>query len=278
MDAICAQLEAMPRINSDQVREKISALARTASISNPQINTPLSPVPLSRTSSVSVEKAARLLGQAKKGPILVRMGKALLRHPMMTVAVLTVWTVAALTLAFKGNNVGDAIEAPKKSFAENPAPAMTVRSAVDARPPAVSEIAASPGKKSDSILQAPRSKREPIHRGPSPKKDPIVPKQPIFVPHAPPDSNPIVEPPRPLPPKPQTGFRIGSREEAFLYIDGALIGLLKGVIKYFPHPPGRVHVQIKAEDCMSFDTVLTLVEGDSTVVGWRQPRCGKRDN
>jgi hypothetical protein len=96
------------------------------------------------------------------------------------------------------------------------------------------------------------------------------PSPPIGIPSFAPVTKPV-EPPQ----VPPTVFRIGSRSDAaFLYIDGVLSGIVS-LLKAYAHPPGRVHLQIKAEDCMSWDTTFTLSAGDSITIGYRNPRCTK---
>jgi hypothetical protein len=69
-------------------------------------------------------------------------------------------------------------------------------------------------------------------------------------------------------------FSIGSRNpNSVLYIDGQTIGLLNSRMRSFKHDPGRVHIQIRADDCMTYDTSFVIKEGDSTMIGWRAPDC-----
>jgi len=82
-------------------------------------------------------------------------------------------------------------------------------------------------------------------------------------------------PPVPAPVRTPPAFRIGSRiPAAFLYIDGRQIGLLRS-LSTFTHAEGQVHLQIRADDCLTWDTVITVSEGDTAKIGFRNPVCGR---
>jgi serine/threonine protein kinase len=283
MEMVQSLLEQMPRIDSDDVRNRISELAKTASTSSPQIVSPISPTPLSRTSSSSIEskdvaqvaretitKAPRLLATRK-----IRWGLAVLI------------SAAVALMLYAGQNDKNESRAPFIRIA----PANVLRSQVtplrpkleadttDARaqvPVVALTDTARELKPANHLDEAPK-RHAGVPRSNSVATVPVSTAQPVhtavgtedsltLVPPAPP---PVIVPPE----KRASYFRIGSRIESFLYIDGDLVGLLRGGLKTYQHDPGTVHVQIKAEDCMTYDTLFVLHEGDSSLVGWRQPRC-----
>jgi serine/threonine protein kinase len=280
MDAVCAQLESMPRMDMDKMREKIAAFARTASMSSPQINTPLSPVPLSRTSSVSLEKNANARSPRSTSQLFepIRRRPFISAGAAMIIVVLSGWGL----LTGHDNFV---VTGPKKLVASEttapspllPAPA-PVRSSVGvssadtfatkSAPPASHEFAKS---KTNPL---PENTNKQSQKRPQPIKTSPPPSLPLVVPIAIQETPAVqVEPPAPKPPP---VFSIGSHNvEAVLYVDGQTIGLLNSRMHSFKHDPGRVHIQIKAEDCMTFDTTFVLKEGDSTMVGWRAPDCNR---
>ena len=71
----------------------------------------------------------------------------------------------------------------------------------------------------------------------------------------------------------KTGCESRRDPQSVLYIDGQTIGLMNSRMRSFKHDPGRVHIQIKADDCMTYDTSFVIKEGDSTMIGWRAPDC-----
>jgi serine/threonine protein kinase len=79
-------------------------------------------------------------------------------------------------------------------------------------------------------------------------------------------------------PAPVTGppgaIRIGSRIPlTVLYLNGRSFGLLGEGTQTVDAGPGPVRVRISAKDCASWDTTLTVRSRDTTVVGYRSPRC-----
>jgi serine/threonine protein kinase len=292
MDAVCNQLEAMPRMDTDKVREKIAAFARTASISNPQISTPLSPMPLSRTSSVSIEGKHR---SQRSGQSTTHNGffAPLRRHPILSAtAIVAIAGVSSATLLMNHGKIRiagpsnlAASESPRslQPLTQNPviqAPiADSVHSDTTLLPkPLLADTHKAPAPKSEQTADNKKKRADPPLRviPPAPPPPPAPAENTNSLVPAVDDkeqSPAFVEPPAPKPPP---VFSIGSHNvEAVLYIDGQTIGLLNSRMHLFKHDPGRVHVQIKAEDCMTFDTVFVLKEGDSTMIGWRAPNCNR---
>ena len=292
MEAICTELDGMPRINTDQVREKIVSLAKTASISSPRINEPLSPLPISRTSE-QLKATPKPVIEPKSGSNVVL--RFVRRRPWVSVAAM-VMPAAATAAVFQFSH--REIQPPVFRV---PA-ATTTRGPLLANPPVVE--AATGFERSDTGIATARSDstrkkiseaelkvpaiidspgRSKIEDSRQPRKKeiekiavPIVRNAPTPPPAEPPDNAESLVVAVPLTkPKPPTAFNVGSRlPGAVFYVDNVLMGIRSGRTT-FPHNPGVVHLQIKAEDCMTFDTVFVLLEGDTAQIGWRNPKCGK---
>jgi serine/threonine protein kinase len=281
MDAICTQLESMPRIDSDKMREKIAAFARTASLSSPQINQPVSPTPLSRTSSVSLEKPVS--SDTSVRARTYRLLSPIRHHPFVTAAiVITIGAATGATLLVDSRTLS--VSGPAKLSASEAAPPVSVPSArapasveqkpsiADTTPAAVKPKAREaeqprnqPAPPTKKIQAAPQTQSQ-VAAPASSATQPLLEPAPASIQESPP-----VEPPAPKPPP---IFSIGSRNpQSVLYIDGQTIGLMNSRMRSFKHDPGRVHVQIRADDCMTYDTSFVIKEGDSTMIGWRAPDC-----
>jgi serine/threonine protein kinase len=309
MEALCTHLESMPRINADKIREQIISLARTASSSSPQISEPLSPLPQSRTST---EIPANAPAPSAFSSGIKNAGKLIKRRPIISgaVALLAVAITSTLisasgssatsrrlssTIASQTNGLDRNVKVPATSLPPTAPARIGVDSTAELRSAAV--VVAH----SDSTSPARNPLTEPLPSNNSPsngtsglktsfRDTPRAPKSapkprqvdvedvskkaaelPLAIlPFAPETSKPV-EPP----PLPQSAFRIGSRNSAaFLYIDGVFSGIVNQ-LRAHPHPAGRVHLQIRAEDCMSWDTAFSLSAGDSALIGYRNPSCTK---
>ena len=280
MDAICTQLESMPRMDTDKMREKIAAFARTASLSSPQINQPVSPTPLSRTSSVSLEKPGTD-NSSLRAPIH-RFIAPVRGHPFITAAIVVVVAAASGASLFVNRQsvsvTGPKILAASESNRSSPLPQPASSVIPEVKAPDV-DIAPKkvPAKSRDA--EKPKTQSAPVARKDQPAQQP----QSHVVPPPPGMTNPLVvpapataqeQPVEPSAPKSPPVFLIGTRKsDAVLYIDGQTIGFMNSRMRWFKHEPGRVHIQIRADDCMTYDTSFVIKEGDSTSIGWRGPDC-----
>lgn len=299
----------MPRINADKVREKIISLARTASLSSPQIRQPISPSPRSRPSAeLPVERPSQR-GHSSGFASAVAVIR---RRPWLSgAAAAAMIGVAAFALsANKGTTQRIVSENPSRLGSDSAVSLARTSTPLEAeQPPAVSRspVTDSSGRlvtattsvngPNPEMKESSRTKPEALHktseRGSkevSPRPAPTqansstdgrveVPSQKVL-PGEPSGTSRLgfaTEPPVvvALPLRAPTAFRIGSRiSAAFLYVDGGLVGRI-GALGVYAHPPGQVHLQIQAEDCMTWDSVFVLKEGDTAVVGYRNPRCIK---
>jgi serine/threonine protein kinase len=314
MEVLYGQLEAMPRINADAMRDKITSLARTASLSHPQISEPQSPIPASRSSA----EIATPPGQAQKPRgVSAPLTQFVRRRPWLSVGITAGVLSAVIALktvssAGHGAPTGNTTSRPPRvgltqRSAERPAisDSPSVKSHVDEttsfplsatsspkknnQPKATSSLAAKTPARTDQVTQEKSaSQRElaqtaPITGGSSVATKPVLPNaihtpsagngQPLLgMNFAPVQSEP---PPLPAPVRTPPAFRIGTRiPAAFLYVDGRQVGLLRG-LNTFTHAAGDVHLQIRADDCLTWDTVITVAEGDTAKIGYRNPACGR---
>jgi serine/threonine protein kinase len=318
MEVLYGQLEAMPRINADAMRDKITSLARTASLSHPQISEPQSPIPLSRTSGEMASPAAPSQHRSLSLTSLTHFAR---RRPLVsagiTVAGLLTAVIAFKTLSSAGYHAAPAREAARRGPVESsrtastgatipggssvlskvdsttqvfsPAPSTAGKSTppksttspvtknsvttdvkVQPKSPQQKEVAQTPPIKATNTADIARSiVTQPISQAPSSGS-----AQPLLGINsfAPAQSEP---PPPPVPVRTPPAFRIGSRiPAAFLYVDGRQVGLLRS-LSTFTHAAGDVHLQIRADDCLTWDTVITVSEGDTAKIGYRNPSCGR---
>ena len=281
MDAICTQLESMPRMDADKMREKIAAFARTASLSSPQINQPVSPTPLSRTSSVSIEKSG------DENSVLRAPGHRLLaavrHHPFITAAiVIVVAVVSGASLLFNQKTLS--VTGPKNLAASELTRSLSVSPAPSPVPPGVKASSVDTTLIGSPVQSREVEKPKTISAPAAKKNHPSAKQQSQVVAPAPAATAPMAvaapvhaeEQPPAEPPaqKSPPVFLIGTRKsDAVLYIDGQTIGFMNSRMRWFKHDPGRVHIQIRADDCMTYDTSFVIKEGDSTSIGWRGPDC-----
>jgi serine/threonine protein kinase len=281
MEAVCAQLDSMPRMDADKVREKIVSMARTASMSSPQINEPRSPSPPSRTSSGDIS-AAPQASTVRRRVVMRLQDLAHSYRGVMTVTAAAAIAAVIAVAAMKQWDSNAVMPNPLAKTAMNPVTSTASLSLVQPLQTAIdtthvhvdSTIALRTPSKIATKDEKPL-KRVPAQSESRTFKEAARPSvtEPLVEPSTSPVEEPVVLPP---PVQPSTIFRVGSRlSGATLYIDGELIGLMRGGIKDYRHVPGRVHIQIRADDCMSFDTVVALPEGVSTTIGWRQPKCSR---
>jgi serine/threonine protein kinase len=281
MDAVCTQLESMPRMDADKMREKIAAFARTASLSSPQINQPVSPTPLSRTSSVSLEKPA-----TEDSPLRAptsRLLATIRHHPFVTAAIfIVIATVSGASLLINQKSLP--VTGPKKLSASEstrsspvapvPSPLTPEAKASTADTMPIKSADKSRGVEKTKTLPEPVSRKN--QRAPQKQSQVIAPPAAVASSLTVPAPAAAAEQPPAEPPvqKSPPVFLIGTRaSEAVLYIDGQTIGFMNSRMRWFKHEPGRVHIQIKADDCMTYDTSFVIKEGDSTLIGWRGPDC-----
>ena len=297
MEAVCGQLDAMPRINSDQAREKIISLARTASMSSPQINQPVSPSPLSRT----LAKSKAMPSAVSETASLASATASFRRRPLKfgavgALAVGVAWFVIAANMGRTQRaddaTSGAAIDTSLASTAQVASPAGPAKPQEEAEQSSTSApdtpLAKAETVSVSSPLRVPIAPVVTITKPETRKSAAALPRQltgsqgsdertdrrseradPIPVPRTFTGPAEVVPPP----PPPPTAFGIGSRNPAaFLYVDGEQVGRI-GRLRYFQHQPGRIHLQIQAEDCLSWDTVMFVKQGDTATVGYRNPRC-----
>jgi serine/threonine protein kinase len=276
MEAICAQLELMPRMNTDRIREKIVSLAKTASLSNPQISEPVSPTPPPRISSIESERLAsspepKTKKTKKNYRRAVWIGGTLLGLSGAALASAMRWT------RFPENeNSTSELLAPIIVAAARPIAVLDTTKLVKPDSAASNRAlpiieAPKPTTVAKSVTRTRRSKetasaQNEDTRAVASDSMPTLNLSAII-----PFNSP---PPAPIPsPRPATAFKVGSRlPQAVFYIDGEVMGMRSGRTT-FVHAPGVVHLQIKAEDCASYDTVFVLIEGDTAQIGWRNPKC-----
>lgn len=302
MEVLCNELDSMPRINKDRMRETISSLARTASLSAPQISEPVSPSPPSRSSAKQDGQIATT-SRARSG--IATASRLVRKRPVLSGATAAgIIGIAAFALSantdgqrrnFRSN---DSAAPPSASIvsAKTDTPRVTTSNASDSATAASPQLVDPQGPVTDKPVPAKhdasrgpveekrlsRKTREPDLRSRAAVADdrvqaPVLNNSVLLM-----SPNQIVQPvdsPAPVPvaapPTPQTAFRIGARLPAsFLYVDGQFVGRI-GNLSVYRHDPGRVHLQIRAEDCMSWDSTFSLKVGDTAVIGYRNPRCTK---
>lgn len=312
MEVLYGQLESMPRINADAMRDKITSLARTASSSNPQIREPQSPIPLSRTSGESV---APIAADSRQPSSLTSFSRLTRKRPWIAA---TLAGTGLLTAVVAWQNLSSAsVSVGARKVASGP-PVETPRTIIQPTGPGISQHIDSPfvastlirqleKPKPDSIAQT-KVKIQPAKSAALSEPRSVAQKKPTAV--SPPAPTNIKQPSRgrttqpedqapssenrqpllgmnpfpsapidpvlpPAPVRSPPAFTIGSRiPGAFLYIDGSQVGLLKR-LTIFTHVAGQVHLQIRADDCLTWDTVITVSEGDTAKIGFRNPVCGK---
>jgi hypothetical protein len=292
MEAICTELDGMPRINTDQVREKIVSLAKTASISSPRINEPLSPLPLSRTSEQPKAAPESVVERRSGSNVVLRFVR---RRPWVSVAAMVMPAAAAAAVFQFSHREFQPPMFRASTAATTRGPLLASPPIVEAatgfersdtgiataRSDSVRKETATADLKVPATVDSPRKTKTEDSRQLR-KKETEKPAAPVIrnAP-APPAAEPLDDVASlvvtvPLAkPKPPTAFNVGSRlPGAVFYVDNELMGIRSGRTT-FVHDPGVVHLQIKAEDCMTFDTVFVLLEGDTAQIGWRNPKCGK---
>jgi serine/threonine protein kinase len=277
MEAVFAQLERMPRMNADKIREEIASFAKTASLSNPQISEPLSPTPLGRVTSPGAREAANRPHDGSG------THRNYTRTAWIAVALLAITgSVFAASTQFGRGTLEKKLGAqvpvgPQPAFLTTPA--TTKRDSLPTAKTDAAPSVSSPGQANPAPIDVLPNFAAPVRSVRKLAKGPQAPTKKVDT-----DSTAGISPSAMLPfaapaqepapqPKSPTAFKVGSRlPQAVFYVDGELVGMRSGRTT-FVHPPGVVHLQIRAEDCASYDTVFVLSEGDTAQIGWRNPKC-----
>lgn len=283
LDPFVSLLEGIPGIDQEQLRAHISSLARSMSLSQPRITMVASPfasrpVPVVKIADQVLKPSDKRAAPATRSWTKKRV--LLLASLSIAVVVGGATLVAAMmknplppapsmvrNAAIAANT--DSITRGAPSSSTNPSPSATEATFSAKKPTTLpnSESKTSAALKKPVEQAALTSKKEI----PSMMQQKVDSGLPAAV------TQSVIAPP-PVAEKPVIFdglVRIGSRvPRAGLYIDGSFAGLITG-IRDFQHKPGQVRLQIKAEDCTSWDSVFYLGPGDTAKINVRNPRCSR---
>lgn len=312
LEAVSALISSISRPDDDEVREKMSSLARSISSPLPRISQPMSPLPVSNRKQPDQRRASRpLLSETGRNAI-----SAIRHRPFVSsaLALAVALSVGALSLMSPTRSVPSDSDLSQLRKVGTSLPRITSEEANPLIvPPSASAGRASVTDSSSlSSTAAPIEKRPgrsvPSPNRPEPERSleraqderPIPKRKTITSPTK--TSEPvrnkvdtkeaaILYSESGPPPAPSAGFvtpqpppiliapagpgvvRIGSRiPEAGLYVDGSFVSLI-GALRTVSHKPGQIHIQIKAEDCITWDTVIFIGPADTAQIGFRNPRC-----
>lgn len=280
-------LEGIPGIDQEQLRAQISSLARSMSLSQPRI-TLVAPKPGSRSVSARVVTAKKETPEfSAKVQVPTKRSWKTRRSLLYSLASVMAIT-GALSFAAAMKKAPDD-RTPPRQVAMIPSPQGSSKVIALTPPEAgVQEPAEVAAKKTDVPTNTPAPPKTQKGRIEAPKQPSTTASKPMEdiqsmmrqsvdsqLPGAMAQSI-VVPPPEVAKPVIFDGaFRIGSRvPRAGLYIDGTFAGLI-GAIRTFSHKPGQVRLQIKAEECVSWDTVMYLAPADTVQIAFRNPRCSQ---
>jgi serine/threonine protein kinase len=302
LETVLSVLGSIPRAAGEDVREKIISLARSISISQPRISQPASPLPITATD----KRLHHSSPASQTSGTVARFSIAINRRPLLTGAIGVVTFAAIVAFVATGDHFRlRSDSSPGVSQAPVSKPIEVTQPAGSEKKLVISEIAradsatALSSKPIDSSATLkPRTGKKSIeanlpslHKKPSTSSE-IAPKRSVLstteagarIPAN--DSialrnaaaivvpTPLPPPSPPAPPAPAV-ISIGSRiPEAGLYVDGSFVSLIGG-LRTINHKPGQIRLQIKAEDCVSWDSVFFVAPGDTLQIGFRNPKCVK---
>lgn len=307
-EAVTTLLGSMPTVDADDVREQLISLARTASMSRPRISQPVSPTPIS-SSYIPAAHAPKRSRNGAFGLLTSAAGFISRRRLMSSLVALAVVALAVSMLIRSRGATGEAVaqaavasrgtrerQEPDAPLIGPAKPSVAVMNLRDDRPAKVSPTENSQSRarvKPDSAAprQLETNSRSVVANSASKAanasaQQKVVDSKPATGLPSPVDSGPqrasapgagVAEPPVARPPAYTAAtVRIGSRiRAAGLYIDGSFVDFIYGFPKMFQHAPGQIHLQIKADECLTWDTVLFVNPGDTAQIGYRQPGCTK---
>lgn len=308
LESVTTLLASMPTVDADHVREQLMSLARTASLSRPRISQPLSPVPLSSSRIAAVTAPSHSGTRLPATPA----GVMALVRGRMVMSSLVVLVLLAFSGALVVRQRAGGSKIGKQPVAPPPSPQVLGPNARVVGP-GQSALATTGRRSGDSSAKLSALGDEPRSGAPAKPSSPALrqldtkerstaakpvskasnasvqqsvadsksagglssPVDPTSQKTVAPDAG-LPAPPvaKPQPVAPAT-FRIGSHlERSFLYIDGHQIGPLPR-LEWFQHAPGQIRLQLKAEECVPWDTIIFLNPGDTARIGWRIPTCSR---
>jgi serine/threonine protein kinase len=302
LEALPTLLGSLPSLEVDRVREQMMSLARTASLSRPRISQPTSPTPVSRPSTQPTRQQARVpqrsLAPFGRGAAWVQ------RRPLLSGTVGLVVLVASASLLLDGRNLrpvdsslalGGTASPLDSQRVASPATSRTAAAADSGSPPAIDgakQLDAPPVPPAPSLAKPQQDRGRPsatdaVTARAKPKKEPVSSTRPEVqpVPQSSAVNNLILSPvalqtvttsdsAETIPVLPSlAAVRIGTRiPRAGLYVDGVFAGLISG-LRTFTHKPGQIHLEIRAEDCISYDTTVVVMSADTARINYRSPTC-----
>ena len=280
LEMLVGELETLPSTDVTETRNQISSIAKAMSLSQPRISQPVTPLPAGQA-LLHADKPARapLTGHGRERGI----NRWLLAGGVAAAAIITTATVLAAKRQSVKPELNQTIQyitpaAPVDSTAPSGTGGALANEVVPPSPPAAQPAATEEKRSPPAAEKKATAKRSPA----ADRKSAEATTAPVVTPR---DTTPApvaslaIPVPDPVPASPPVirdgVIRIGSRvPRAGLYVDGNFAGLI-GAIRAVTHKPGQVRLQIKAEDCASWDTVLYLAPGDTSQIAYRNPRCSR---
>jgi serine/threonine protein kinase len=284
MEAVVAYFQSMTALDSAEARRQLRDLAITASGERPHISQPLSPVPASELrKSPAGPGRPRARSRTRRGWIVAGTAVAL-------IAPAVVWFARFDQRVPPNRSTPNAAAAPGQvtSPVSQSAPAAGTKEVADIHPSKSDHGSASTvptRQRADSTTTRHANPRQAVAPPVRVETVEVIRRDTVAAPAAraadsasrvaaaPPTHDTVI------PPKPMPTFgvvRLGSkRPGAGLYVDGKFVGLLTGGVQALHFPGGMIKLSIRADDCASWDTLLVLVPGDTSTIGFRNPKCTK---
>ena len=284
MEAVVAYFQSMTALDSAEARRQLRDLAITASSERPHISQPLSPVPASELRKSPTNPARpRARSRTRLGWIIAGTVAAL-------VAPAVVW-FARFDRRVPSNR---STPNPPAAPGQVTSPVAQSASAAGTKEPADNHLPKSdkgststiPARqRADSTTARHANLRQAVAPPVRVETVEVIRRDTAAAPasRAADSASRLPAAPQPhdtvIPPKPLPTFglvRLGSKVRgAGLYVDGKFVGLIADTVHTLRLPGGLTKLSIRADDCVSWDTLVVVIPGETATIGYRYPKCTK---